>query len=244
MPVWDQFLTDRDREHLRHWGKRQSDPLGQRPVVLVIDVYYSAVGHERKPLLESIQQWPMSCGEDGWVAIDHMQQLLPAARRAGIPVVYIKALPGFPTDASRVAERGQRATGAAEDSLPADIRKLSNEIVKEIAPEPGDLVLGKAAPSAFSGTPLLQYLQMIRADTVIVCGETTSGCVRAAVVDAVSNRLKVGIVEECCFDRTQAAHAMNLFDMHQKYGEVINMTAALAYFEEVAAARERTATMS
>ncbi|NGM89084.1 isochorismatase family protein [Parapusillimonas sp. SGNA-6] len=232
MPVWDKFLTDRDREHLKNWGKPDRDELGKKPVLLVIDMYYASVGHERKPLMESIKDWPMSCGEEGWRAIDHMQALIPAARSAGIPVVYVKALPGFPTDPSRVSERGNRGAGTL-GQLPAAIQALGNEIVHEIAPATGDLVIGKAAPSAFSGTPLLQYLQMLRADTVIVCGETTSGCVRAAVVDAASYRFRVGIVEECCFDRTEAAHAMNLFDMHQKYGEVISIDSALSYFDQV-----------
>jgi len=231
MAVWDRFLTERDKKHLAIWGKRQPDELGKRPVLLVIDVYYSSIGHERKPLLESISDWPMSCGEEGWRAIDHMKVLIPAARKAGVPVVYVRGYPGFPSDPTRVAERGKR-DGQAVDRLPAEIRALGNEIVEEIAPVDGELVVGKAAPSAFSGTVLLHYLQMLKADTVIVCGESTSGCVRAAVVDAAANRLRVGIVEECCFDRTEASHAINLFDMHQKYGEVIDMSKALAYFEE------------
>lgn len=230
MAIWDSFLTERDKRHLAVWGKKRSDALGERPVLLVIDVYYSSVGHERKELMESIKDWPMSCGEEGWQAIDHMQVLIAAARKAGASVVYVHGYPDFPSDPSRVAERGKRG-GNDADHLPPEIRALSNEIVREIAPEPGDLIVGKAAPSAFSGTVLLQYLQSIRADTVIVCGESTSGCVRAAVVDAVSNRFKVGVVEECCFDRTEVAHAMNLFDMHQKYAEVISLADALTYFK-------------
>ena len=232
MPVWDKFLTERDKAHLAVWGKKQPDELGSRPVLLVIDVYYASVGHERKPILESMRQWPMSCGEDGWKAIKQIQALIAGARESGVPVVYVRGYPGFPSDPSRVAERGERG-GNRNAGLPAAIAALGNEIVKEVAPADGELVVGKAAPSAFFGTVLLQYLQMLKADTVIVCGESTSGCVRASVVDAQSNRYKVGIVEECCYDRTEAAHAMNLFDMHQKYGEVINLRQALRYFQNL-----------
>jgi len=232
MPIWDKYLTDRDKAHLAVWGKKQPDKLGGRPVLLVIDVYYASVGHERKPLLESIQQWPMSCGEDGWKAIDQMRLLIAGARQCGVPVVHVRGYPGFPSDPSRVAERGNRG-GNHSGGLPAEVAALGNEIVREVAPIEGELVVGKAAPSAFSGTVLLQYLQMVKADTVIVCGESTSGCVRASVVDAQSNRYSVGIVEECCFDRTEAAHAMNLFDMHQKYGEVIDLSGALEYFRNL-----------
>lgn len=230
MPIWDRFLTERDKAHLAIWGKKQPDQLGRRPVLVVIDVYYSSVGHERKPLMESIKQWPMSCGEEGWKAIDHIQTLISEARKCNVPVVHVRGYPGFPSDPSRVAERGKRG-GNDSGSLPPEVAALSNEIVHEVAPIEGELVVGKAAPSAFSGTVLLQYLQMLKADTVIVCGESTSGCVRASVVDAQSNRYRVGIVEECCYDRTEASHAMNLFDMHQKYGEVINLDQALKYFK-------------
>ncbi len=232
MAGWNDYLTERDKQHLAIWGKPVADELGSRPVLIVIDVYYASVGHERKPLMESITDWPMSCGEEGWRAIDHMKVLIAAARKCSIPVVYIKGLDGFPSDPSRVAERGKRKSGAS-DKLPPHIRAMGNEIVAQIAPQPGELVIGKAAPSSFSGTPLLQYLQLVRADTVIVCGESTSGCVRATVVDAQTNRFKVGIVQECCFDRTQAAHWMNLFDMHQKYGEVMNLDSTIKYFEKI-----------
>ena len=68
--------------------------------------------------------------------------------------------------------------------------------VAEVAPQPGELVLGKTAPSAFAGTPLLHYLRQIGADTLIVCGESTSGCVRAAVLDAQALRYRIGISPE------------------------------------------------
>ena len=229
MAGWDKFLTERDKEHLAVWGKKDRDEFGKKPVVLVIDVHYNSVGHERKPLLESIKDWPMSCGLDGWNAVDRMVELLSSARANGVPVIYVRGLPGFPSDPSRVRERGN-AQNRRVDHLPAEIRALANEIVAEIAPRPDDLVIGKATSSAFGGTPLLYYLRMIGADTLIICGESTSGCVRAAVLDAASYRYRVGIVEDCCYDRTQASHWMNLFDMHQKYGEVIDLENAVRYF--------------
>jgi len=229
MAGWDRFLTERDKEHLAIWGKKDRDELGKKPVVLVIDVHYNSVGHERKPMLESIRDWPMSCGLEGWQAIDRTVELLASARANDVPVVYVRGLPGFPSDSSRVRERGG-AGNRRIDHLPAEIRALANEIVGEIAPRPDDLIIGKATSSAFGGTPLLYYLRMIGADTVIVCGETTSGCVRAAVLDAAKYRYRVGVLEECCYDRTEASHWMNLFDMHQKYGEVMNLESAKRYF--------------
>lgn len=233
---WDRFLTERDRQHLAQWGKKQADALGARPALLLIDVYYASVGHERKELLDSVKDWPMSCGLDGWKAIDEMAGLLQTARACGIPVVHVRALPDFPSDPSRVAERGQR--GGNRSALPPEISALGPQIVAEVAPRPGELVIGKTGPSAFAGTPLLHFLQMRGIDTLIACGESTSGCVRASVVDAATHRFRVGVVEECCYDRTEASHWMNLFDMHQKYAEVIPRAEAERYCRSIAARTE------
>src|SRR5688572_25659787 len=226
MAGWDAFLTEQDKQHAAIWGKKGQDGFGQKPVLLVVDVFYAAVGHERKPLLESIKDWPMSCGLEGWEAIDRTVGLIAAARTHQVPIVYIRGLEGFPSDPSRIVEKGSRGHG----HLPAELRAMANEIVAEIAPQPGDVVIGKTSPSAFECTPLLHYLRQTGIDTTILCGETTSGCVRAAAIDSQALRYRVGIVGECCFDRTEASHWVNLFDMHQKYGEVIDVKAATDYF--------------
>jgi len=229
MATWDDFLTEQDRQHLAVWGKKGLDGFGERPVLLMVDLYYGALGHERKPILESIQSWPMSCGLEGWAAVDRTVPLLAAARTNGIPVIYARGLTGFPSDWFR---RGDRASGRNRslDRLTPEQRALANEIVAELAPQPGELVIEKAAASMFAGTPLLFHLHAIGADTLIICGETTSGCVRAAAVDGVTNRFRIGVVGECCFDRTQASHHVNLFDIHQKYGDVIDARTATDYF--------------
>lgn len=229
---WDDFLTEQDKQHLAVWGKRAPDGFGKRPVLLMIDLYYSALGHERKPILESIRQWPMSCGLEGWAAVDRTVPVLAAARKSGVPVIYARGMKGFPSDWFRRGDVGH-GRNRSLDQLSAELRALSNEIVAELAPLPGELVVEKAAASVFAGTPLLFHLRGIGADSVIICGETTSGCVRAAAVDAITHRFRVGVVGECCFDRTQASHHINLFDIHQKYGDVIDAAAAIAYFESV-----------
>src|SRR5262249_34780176 len=87
-------------------------------------------------------------------------------------------------------------------------------------PAPQAIVIGKLKPSAFHGTPLRGHLTLLGADSLIVCGTTTSGCVRASVIDAFSENYRVTIAEECCFDRGQASHAINLMDMNAKYADV------------------------
>ncbi len=101
----------------------------------------------------------------------------------------------------------------------------------DIEPGPHDIVIAKEKPSAFFGTPLLSYLVLLGCDSVIVTGTTTSGCVRATVLDAFSNNFRVTIVEDGCFDRSQASHAINLCDMNAKYADVLPSTEVLAYLQ-------------
>jgi nicotinamidase-related amidase len=117
-------------------------------------------------------------------------------------------------------------------AMSAETKQKGSEIVAEVAPIAGEVVIEKAAPSAFQGTPLAFHLQAMGIDTVIICGETTSGCVRASVVDAATARFKVGVVADCVFDRTEASHYMNLYDMHQKYADVVDVEAAKSYLRE------------
>lgn len=225
--VWDEFLTERDRQHLDAigWLDRAPFGFGSRPAVIIIDDYYSAVGVERESLLESVKSWPTSCGEDGWRAIDKTAELLEAARAASVPVIYHYYKPGyFP---STLGGRPEAASNLTH--LPESIAARGYDIVDELAPQPGDLVIPKYSPSGFHGTALQDHLTYLGVDTIIVVGESTSGCVRATVVDGASRRYRVGVVEECVFDRTQASHAMALFDMDMKYADVIDLEAAKRY---------------
>lgn len=225
MPIWDKFLTDQDRAHLAvTWNKTEPYGFGKRPALLIVDDYWSVVGDRPEPLLESIKTWPMSCGEAGWEAIHRTAELLAAARNARIPVVYTTNILDFPSPWARHSR---------DPKLTPEQHDRQYEILPEIAPLPGELVIQKAAPSGFFGTPLLGHLIKLGVDTVLVCGESTSGCVRASVVDACSYRYKVGVVEECTFDRTEAAHAMNLFDMEQKYADVVSLAETVRYLEAV-----------
>src|SRR5680860_46161 len=109
------------------------------------------------------------------------------------------------------------------------------EIVEQAAPVPGEVVLRKTAPSAFFGTPLMSHYNSLGIDTLIVCGESTSGCVRASVIDARSYRFNVIVVEECVYDRHEASHAMNLFDMNQKYADVLPLNDVVTYLDKLRA---------
>jgi nicotinamidase-related amidase len=226
---WMEFMTDRDREHhAGSWGKSTTFGLGTKPAVIVVDDYYAVLGLEREPILESAKNWPLSCGLEGWQAIDRTVELLDAARRSSVPIVYLHGMDNFPSP------WGNRNPRHTLDHLPPEISARANEIVAEVAPHPGDLVIQKAAPSGFHGTPLLFHLNYLNIDSLIICGETTSGCVRATVVDAATYRYRVGVVEECCFDRTEASHWINLYDMDQKYADVMSLDSSIGYLESFA----------
>jgi nicotinamidase-related amidase len=105
------------------------------------------------------------------------------------------------------------------------------DIVDEIAPGPKDLVIYKQKPSGFFATPMAGYLTQLHCDSVIVTGTTTSGCVRATVLDAFSNNYRVALVEDGCFDRSEASHAITLCDMNAKYADVVKADEVLGYFD-------------
>lgn len=230
--VWDPFLTEQDKAHVAAAGDRPLFGFGTTPAVLSIDNYRWVVGDEPEPILESQEKWPGTTGLAGWEALANIATLFAEARAAEIPVVHIT---GLPPGESGVASWGRARGGAATtDPAMADRMARRFDIVEQAAPEPGEALLKKTAPSAFFGTPLVAHLNAIGIDTLIVCGESTSGCVRASVVDARSYRFNVIVVEECVYDRHQACHAINLFDMNQKYADVMPLTDVVPAMRAVA----------
>jgi len=104
----------------------------------------------------------------------------------------------------------------------------------EFKPQAGDVVITKQRASGFYGTPLMAHLTQLGIRTLIVCGESTSGCVRASSVDAYSNGFHVVLVEECCFDRSLLSHKVNLFDLHHKYTDVMHIDEVISQLDGLA----------
>lgn len=227
-PVWEKYLSEQDRAHV---GTRQprAPRWGERPALLYVDLYRWVFGDEPQPLMEAVKDWPGSCGLAGWNAIPHLQRLLTAAREAGIPVIYTTGL-----DEDNISHwaKGSDRDRDRRDPAMEDRERRKNEIIDEVAPLPGELVVRKASPSGFWGTPLLGHLVSLGVDTLIVGGESTSGCVRASVVDGCTNRFHMIVVEECVFDRHEAPHAIDLFTMQQKYADLVSLDDALEYLED------------
>lgn len=223
--IWDDLLSEHDRQVYRGAGYGARGGGGKRPALLVIDVTYDFVGDRPEPILESIKKFPNSCGEAGWRGMEQIKRLLDECRQAGIPVFYTKNL----------EERSPLTRGAwgwkkeqAVERMALEKRE-GNQIPDLIAPRQGEVVIQKTKPSAFFGTPLTSYLVGLGVDTVLVTGCTTSGCVRASVIDSFSNNFRTIVVEEAVFDRAELPHKANLFDMQQKYADVTPIEEVLAY---------------
>ncbi len=230
---WEEFFTEQDKMHHELWGKQSLNGFGEKPVLLLIDMYYSVVGLKREEIFESMKTWPMSTGLEGWDAIDKTTILLESARKNGIPVIHIKGMNSGVNHWTKGSKKRKLQVMHTEE-----MKEKGRQIVEEVKPLPDELVIEKAAASAFHGTPLLFQLISLNADTVICAGETTSGCVRASVVDGATFRFQMGVVEECVYDRTQSSHYVNLYDMHQKYADVIELNYAMDYFDKIGSAKK------
>lgn len=232
---WEAFQTARDRSLVAAFPpRRRLAP--SRAVLLSVDNYRAGVGDRPLPVEESVREWPSSTGLAGWAALERIAELLAACRRAGIPVVHVVGTAaeqsGIPP--WRAGGGGRREAAGERPDGPA--RRLAGyELVPQAAPAPGEPVLAKSAPSAFFGTPLLALLTSLGCRTVIVVGQSTSGCVRATVTDAASSRLSVVVPLECVYDRSESSHAVNLFDLHDKYADVVPLHELLADLDGYAA---------
>ncbi len=193
--------------------------LGGRPALVVVDVNNGFTDPAS----------PLVCDLDD--TVEAIRRLLAAMRRAGLPVVFTTVSYG---------EGDRDAAKAFVDKIPALLTLEAGsrwvEIDERIAPLPGEPVLNKLFASAFWGTPLASLLASQRCDSVVVTGASTSGCVRATVVDALQHGYRPIVPREAVGDRNPAAHEANLYDIDLKYGDVVSLEECLSALEERGAA--------
>jgi nicotinamidase-related amidase len=215
---WDGIISAEEQRAYSAAGFGRTSGLGKRPALLIIDVQYRTVGTTPKPFLEAIREFPTACGEIGWAAVHNIARLLGHFRERGWPVLYPHVSPKESFDYGRLS-----------DKVPAimTVAAKGYAFVAEVAPREQDILLPKKHPSAFFGTPLASYLINLGADTLVVTGCTTSGCVRGSVVDAFAYNFRVLVPEDAVYDRSATSHAVNLFDMASKYADVIPTTDVL-----------------
>ncbi|MEH7247548.1 isochorismatase family protein [Neobacillus niacini] len=214
--IWEKYLDERDLKNYSSSGFGKNYGIGENPALIIVDVTYGFTGEEAEPIEESIKKYPASCGAVSWESIKYIQRLLNTARDSGIPVYYTIIEGNKNSSNERVAVKGDLF------SQPSLLEgEKGTWVVDELKPALSEIVLSKKKPSAFFGTPLVTHLMAEKVDSVIVTGCTTSGCIRSTVVDAFSYNYKVIVPEECVFDRSITSHAINLFDMQQKYADVV-----------------------
>lgn len=223
--AWDGVISAEDLEVYDKAGFGRKGGLGSRPGIVIIDVQYRTVGTKRVPILDAIDEYRTACGEMGWRAVDAIAELLEVGRSLGVPVFYPHVSFKESYDAGRVGSKVPSIMHVAREGY---------DFVKEVEPQPGDVLIPKKHPSAFFGTPMASYLIDKQVDTLLVCGCTTSGCVRATVADAFAYNFHVAVLEECVYDRGLTSHAVNLFDIQSKYADVIHLNEALDYLKSLA----------
>jgi nicotinamidase-related amidase len=190
---------------------------GTRPAIVVVDLSRGFT-EARRPT-----------GADLTDVVAATARLVATARRIDAPVIYT-------TIAYDPAEADGSAYAWLNKAPGLRVLRAGSELV-EIDPrlprEPQDPVVVKRGASAFFGTHLAATLTSLGADTVVVCGATTSGCVRASVVDAVQSGFPVLVPRECCGDRAEGPHEANLFDIDAKYGDVLALDDVVAYLDSL-----------
>lgn len=158
-------------------------------------------------------------------AVERTAGLLARFRAWRLPVAFTRVV--YAADGSDAGIFTLKAPGLRTLTEDAPIAR----IVPQLAPAAGEHVMRKTQPSAFFGTDFASWLTLQGADTVVVAGCTTSGCVRASVIDAMSYNFRTVVIRDCVGDRALGPHEANLFDMAQKYADVMDRDEALAILD-------------
>jgi nicotinamidase-related amidase len=206
----------------RHDGFHGRAGFGESPALIVIDVNLGFTD-PASPLVCDLEE-----------VVDAIRKLLDEARRADIPVVYTTV---------SYSEGDKRTAATFIDKVPALLTLQAGsrwvEIDPRIAPRADEPVLNKLFASAFFGTPLASLLASAGCDSLIVTGASTSGCVRATVVDALQHGYRPIVPRGAVGDRNPDAHEANLYDIDAKYGDVVSVDDVVAHLEELAGAHAR-----
>jgi nicotinamidase-related amidase len=192
-------------------GKRIG--FGVKTAILVVDMTRNFI----EP------RFPLACSKTGVSVAKAIKKLLDKARPLKIPIIYTKgSIWKTRLDGGRWLDKGLKIEKISEED---------SEILDAIKPQKEEIVITKEKPSAFFGTQLMSILNLLHIDTIIVTGLTTSGCIRATVVDAFSYNFRVIIPSECVGDRIETSHKVSLFDMDTKYADVIPLSKTLSHLK-------------
>jgi maleamate amidohydrolase len=199
-----QYAPMSELEIYARQGLGQPSGFGNRPAVVVVD------------FVNGFADPAVFGGGNIAPAIARTRVLLENARTHGVPVAFTRIV--YADDGTDAGVFCLKAPGLLKLTEHAS----ASQIVRELEPKAGEYVVRKTQPSAFFGTNLANWLVGKGVDTVLVAGCTTSGCVRATVVDAMSYNFRTVVVTDCVGDRALAPHEASLFDMEQKYADLMS----------------------
>ncbi len=190
---------------------------GSRPAIILID-FANAYFDPASPLYG---------GEGCRTALDNAINLAPAARAAGVPVIFTEVK----------YQAGGADGGAFFAKVPAlscfEAGKDTQRLADGLAVGPRDALVTKQYPSAFFGTSLDAMLRWMKVDTLMLAGVTTSGCVRATCIDSISYGFVTLVISDAVGDRAPEPHAANLYDMSAKYADLLSTVEAIEYMQAV-----------
>jgi nicotinamidase-related amidase len=222
--IWNDLLSDEDKAIIDAFPSDREAEFGERPMLIIIDCQPNYVG-EDKPILQQLDRWPSGGGEGAWASVRRIISLRNKAREHRVPVFYTKNVQ------RKTLEFDSFSTKTVRDQTKYLEGNPASELLPELEVSDGEVVIPKAYPSAFYGTPLLRYVLKLRIDTIIITGNSTSGCCRQTAVDAIQMGLNVGFVEDCITDRTTPSHKLGMLDMWYKYGCLTTSDAVKHYFK-------------
>ncbi len=202
---WADYLPAEELATYRKASFGNKIGLGARPALLNVDTTHMFVDPAYK-----------LCGAEDPALIAALTRLTETFRALSLPIYYSRR-----DDRAHPTRRGiwNLKLGTADEFQYTGDPK-ADQWPEAYAPADRDIIIEKNKPSPFFETPLESFLRYDGVDTVVVCGVSTSGCVRSAVADAFSHNFRVTVVEEACGDRSAMAHRANLFDMDMKYADV------------------------
>jgi nicotinamidase-related amidase len=208
-------MSDDTREIYERARLGQSVTLGERPAVLVVD------------FSRGFTDPGSTMGSDLTQEVEATKRLLAAAREREIPVIFTTI--GFEPNLKDGSLWLDKAPGLAE----LIVGGKWVEIDPRLERREEEIVILKKGASAFFGTNLPSILVSQGVDTVIMCGATTSGCIRATAIDLLQYGYPTLVPRECVGDRAQGPHEANLVDIQAKYADVVSVEEVLAYVESV-----------
>ena len=195
-------------------GFGNSSGIGRRPALLIVDFVNGFANPD--------QFGGGNIGE----AIENTRELLAEARALGLSIAFTRVV--YADDGSDAGVFTLKAPALTQLTEGA----FGSQIVDQLKARDGEYIVRKTQPSAFFGTNLTAWYVSKGVDTVIVTGCTTSGCIRASVIDSMSYNFRTVVATDCVGDRALGPHEANLFDMEQKYADLMTSSEIIAILHE------------